>query len=62
MTLYEPDWRPMDTAPKDGTIVHLQCPFGDDIGYFDDEWTTEFGNGEPTGWLPFMGGLARYLG
>jgi hypothetical protein len=49
----------MATAPLDGTLVELDCPNGGDFGYFDGEWSTAYGNGEPTGWLPFMGGIFR---
>lgn len=55
------DWRSMNTAPLDGTLVELDCEDGGDLGYFArGEWSTAYGNGEPSGWLPFMGGAFRW--
>jgi hypothetical protein len=44
------DWQTMETAPKDGTRVRLLCPGGEDYGFFDTEWSTDLGNGEPILW------------
>lgn len=44
------DWHIIDTAPKDGTRVKLLCAKGEDYGFFDIEWTTERGNGQPILW------------
>lgn len=44
------DWKIIDTAPKDGTRVKLLCPGGEDFGFFDTEWSTERGNGQPLLW------------
>lgn len=52
-------WQPMETAPNDGTLVELDCFSGGDFGYFDGEWSTAYGNGQPLGWMPFMGGIFR---
>lgn len=60
-------WRPISTAPMDGTRILLLCECGIDAGYFDDwshiawrveiseingEWSTDLGNGEPSEWKP----------
>jgi hypothetical protein len=45
-------WQIIDTAPKDGTRVRLLCLGGEDHGFFDTEWSTERGNGEPLLWVP----------
>lgn len=56
-------WKPIQTAPLDGTRVKLLCPKGEDMGEWCDysknpyasipgEWSTDFGSGEPTHWAP----------
>lgn len=47
------------TAPKDGTVVTVQCEGGEDYAAFDGEWTSHFGYGEPTAWRQFLGNLAE---
>lgn len=54
-----PGWEPIETAPRDGTLVNLLCEGGEDRGYWDGEWSTDLGLGEPSGWRPFMGGIFR---
>lgn len=58
------DWQSIETAPKDGTRVHLKNRFSglEDFGYWDSyaergsltgllgEWDQEQGNGEMTHW------------
>lgn len=53
------DWQPMETAPKDGTVVTVLCEGGEDFAAFDGEWTSHFGYGEPTAWRQFLGNLAK---
>jgi hypothetical protein len=56
------DWRIIDTAPKDGTRVKLLCPGGKDFGFFDTEWSTEGGNGEPLLWAPANSAALQEVG
>jgi len=61
------DWRPIDTAPRDGTVVRLLCSVGDDrpkfeaVGRYRDlgAWTEVGKNGGllvPTHWAPIPDG------
>jgi hypothetical protein len=47
------DWKPIATAPKDGTVIRFRNEENglEDIGRWDrGEWTTDFGNGDMTHW------------
>ena len=58
----ENEWKPIETAPKNGMTVQLLCPGGVDTGHWCDyrdrgyeingEWSTEHGHGEPCKWRP----------
>jgi hypothetical protein len=53
--MYDMKWQIIDTAPRDGTRVKLLCILGEDFGFFDTEWSTENGRGEPLLWAPANG-------
>lgn len=46
------DWQPIETAPKDGTILRLLNDLNEeDVGRWSlGEWTTVYGYGDPTRW------------
>jgi len=50
---WEFNWRPIATAPKDGTVLLFRNTHNGltDVGKWDQgEWTTEHGNGDMTHW------------
>lgn len=52
-------WKPMETAPRDGSKVQFLSAYGIDLAQFEQphpgypgDWNAEFGHGDPIGWKP----------
>ncbi len=52
-------WQPIETAPRDGTFVHLKFGCTESIGFWlNGEWLNGMGEkfryDEPSSWMPLL--------